>query len=250
MTSTPVAPARPTWVSPYADNARRFKKDVARHQMTVLHDSGVYRHVRFQRPGTGIGYFDLHTSPGQLTIRGDMGTYVFARIYDMFNFFDFTSHGINPGYWGEKLEAIARHEGYMAYSVDKFREWVKTDWRERLDEYTPAQRMTIRAAIDSDILGDDNWGCNIEYREGAMEALNNFDVEGFDYDDLSELDFDDYSFHYLWACHAVQWGIQQYRLAKVAAVEPWTSKRWWTRTEAPFARLASLNAHTSRRWAA
>ncbi|MDJ0337433.1 hypothetical protein [Cryobacterium sp. PH31-O1] len=238
------------WASPYADSARRFKNDVTKHRMTVLHDSGVYRHVRFQKPGTGIGHFALITAPGCLTIRGDMGTYVFARIYDMFNFFDRSSYGINPGYWGEKLEAIGRPEGYREYSVEKFKAWVNEDWADRMEQYTPAQRMTIRAAIDSDILGDDNWGFDTEYIEGATGVLDDFDVEGFTYTDVGELDFEDYSYHYLWACHAVQWGIQQYRLAEVAAVEPWTSKRWWTHREQPFARVAFMAAHTSRRWAA
>ena len=31
-----------------------FLKDVREHRMTVLHDSGLYRHLRFQKPGTVI----------------------------------------------------------------------------------------------------------------------------------------------------------------------------------------------------
>ncbi len=42
-----------------------FLKDVREHRMTVLHDSGIYRHLRFQKPGTVIGQFDIVTWPGE-----------------------------------------------------------------------------------------------------------------------------------------------------------------------------------------
>lgn len=31
---------------------REFLKDIADHRMTVLRDDGLYRHIRFQEPGT------------------------------------------------------------------------------------------------------------------------------------------------------------------------------------------------------
>lgn len=31
------------------DIAARFARDTAQHEMTVLHDDGLYRHLRFQR---------------------------------------------------------------------------------------------------------------------------------------------------------------------------------------------------------
>lgn len=225
MTETQT-PQRAAWVSPYADAKRRFEADTTEHKMTVLLDHTVYRHVRFSKPGTGMYHFDLITSPWQLTVRGDMGTYVFSRIYDMFNFFDLTSYGINPGYWGEKLEAIAKHEGYQAYSVEKFTKWVNEDWLDRLDEYTPQQRMKIRSAIDRDILNDDGWNYDIHHLTGAQDALTNFECEGFTYSDVWEHTFEDYSSHYLWACHAIQWGIQQFKIADAATRAPYTSKRW------------------------
>lgn len=42
----------------------RFDVDVAEHKMTVLRDEGLYRHLRFQKPGTSCYYFDLVTWPG------------------------------------------------------------------------------------------------------------------------------------------------------------------------------------------
>lgn len=64
-----------------------FLADVAAHQIHVLRDDGVHRHIRFKRPGTYCMQFDLITWPGYLCYTGDMGTYVFNRLEDMFEFF-------------------------------------------------------------------------------------------------------------------------------------------------------------------
>ena len=89
--------------------AERFAKDIGEwvsddgtkriraHEMTVLHDDGLYRHLRFTamhlcndaewRTTNGFYWFDLATWPGTLTINGDCGTYTFSRTTDMFEFF-------------------------------------------------------------------------------------------------------------------------------------------------------------------
>ena len=61
-------------------DVHRFLPDVAEHKLTVLHDEGLYRHLRFQKPGTGFYWFDLITWPGNLAFKGDMGGFMFARI--------------------------------------------------------------------------------------------------------------------------------------------------------------------------
>src|ERR1700722_10858892 len=83
----------------------QFLKDVANHKMTVLLDSGIYRHVEFKKPGRCDMWFDLITWPGCLTVRGDMGTWTFARVEDMFKFFRSNPNKleINADYWSEKL---------------------------------------------------------------------------------------------------------------------------------------------------
>src|SRR5690348_13144744 len=98
------------------DNCEQwFLKDVSTHEMIVIRDDGANRHIRFKRPGTSCMYFDLITWPGYLCYTGDMGTYVFSRLEDMFEFFrtdrDYNKRkgrelSINPKYWGEKLQAV------------------------------------------------------------------------------------------------------------------------------------------------
>ncbi len=65
----------------------RFLKDVANHEMQIIRDDGVQRHLRFKKPGTMCYHFDLITWGGHLCYTGDMGTYVFTRVHDMFDFF-------------------------------------------------------------------------------------------------------------------------------------------------------------------
>lgn len=58
--------------------AEKFAKDVEAHEVQVLMDSGVYRHLRVRRSGTYCMGFDIVTYPGYLCYSGDMGTYVFS----------------------------------------------------------------------------------------------------------------------------------------------------------------------------
>lgn len=70
-----------------AEVSEQFKRDVQEHALTILRDDGLYRHLRFKRPGTMTCYFDLVTWPGHLAYVGDMGDYVFTRVEDMLTFF-------------------------------------------------------------------------------------------------------------------------------------------------------------------
>ena len=204
----------------------RFQRDTDKHQMTTLLDQGTYRHLLFKEPGTGFYWFELITAPGILTITSDMGTYSFRRIDDMFRFFGWgTDSYINLRYWGEKLASIST-EGYKTHSAERFTEWVNDDWKDRLDEFTPAQRVKIRAAIDNHFFSD--WSeFNLEFGEESYRALNEFpEVEGFEYTDAWECNWDDYNYHFIWCCHAIRWGIGQYRREAAAFRAPYTSARW------------------------
>lgn len=50
----------------------RFLKDVSEHELTVLHEDGLYRHLRFARPNSGQYHFSIVTWPGYLAYTGDM----------------------------------------------------------------------------------------------------------------------------------------------------------------------------------
>lgn len=201
----------PDSVNYHLDTLRRFNNDVAEHEMTVLHDDGLYRHLQFRKPGTSMYWFDLHTAPGILTVRGDMGTYVFARTEDMFDFFSHDVY-VNAGYWGEKLQSISTR-GYRELDEDKFTRFVLEDFWERRTEYEPEVAREIWETLRSDVLGDyvdrsteaAAWGLLHEFRAGTADA--------FRYDDPWGNDFTEYTYPYLWCCHAILAGIRDYREA-------------------------------------
>jgi hypothetical protein len=197
------------WKLQIANSKAKFVSDTDEHVMTVLHDDGLYRHLRFKAPGTTFYWFDLVTWPGYLSITGDMGAYTFARVSDMFTFF--TGADINPGYWGEKVLAGE----VRAYSEDAFREWVAEDI-ERAREYKPdLDWEKIAARIEQDVLYESG------YRDGALQAVYDWNDMygpgkelGFQFYTDEGVDFTDFTNRFLWCCHAIKWGIEQYRGAK------------------------------------
>jgi hypothetical protein len=188
----------------------QFLADVAKHAMTVMRDDGVSRHLRFAQPGTRNRQFDLITWAGHLCYTGDMGTFVFARLQDMFEFFrehDKDSGkgqglAINPGYWAEKLLAIDR-SGYREYSADLFREKI-AEW---LDEVDATQEL--RDEVDDHVLAYADDG-----HDAAVRSATEFEHNGErPLQDLWEVELREYTFHFIWCCYALAWGIRQYDAA-------------------------------------
>lgn len=229
---------------PYAASAARFASDTAHHEMTILHDDGLYRHLRFKQPDRGAYWFDLVTWPGALAFTGDVGSgYVFRRLDDMCEFFrNPGGYSINPSYWAEKV--VAGKDGLSKYSTTKFQAFVDETVVKHEDEY-PGLGKAITEALSNTY--------NPEYEEGAREFLRDFIYatdegyariakaerawratggtsatewqllqevkrqETFEFSDTWELDFSDWDWQYLWACQAIRWGIGQYDKARKPA---------------------------------
>lgn len=189
--------------------AQRFRGDTSDHAMTVIRDDGIDRHLRFRRPGTGVYGFDLITWPGKLCITGDMGTYVFCRIEDMFEFFRTGIRDgemrINEGYWAEKVLAADKHGGIKEWCEDAFKSAVwdafRSHWEGRSD-YT-AKRECWQE-IKEDVL-------SVSYSEHeAMSAIWSFDSNGFQFVDFWDYNLTDYTHPFRWCLYAIVWGIMQY----------------------------------------
>jgi len=206
-----------------------FLKDVAQHRMQVLRDDGVYRHVRFATPGTVNMSFELVTWPGRLCYAGDMGTFVFERLADMFQFFRSEARPdgrlrINLSYWSEKLEAVdgGRTGGSAKeFSEEKFRRVVReqiVSWWRDVRDLGRKGRRELREAVEFDVLhclGDDSSG------NAAMQAAYDFTARiggrEFVFRDLWDHDFTDYTQRFVWCCYALAWGIRQYDARRNAA---------------------------------
>ena len=189
----------------HAEVAERFKRDTVGHQMTVLHEDGLYRHLRFSSNSRGYGeyWFDLITWPGCLTVRGDYGdAYTFSRLPDMFEFFRADRRwGINPHYWSQKLDG--HRQSAQTYSEDAFRQIVCELFVDAVrHEDTP---RGLGKAVRAEILDQDL------FDEGeARKLLESFEYEGFEFGETWEYSFQDYERDFLWACHAIVWGIGRY----------------------------------------
>ena len=220
-----------------------FERDTKNHKMEVLQDEGVYRHLKFTNNGSQCYRFDLHTWPGSLCIDGDMGTYVFRRVQDMFNFFimdkhDFNhKHVINPGYWGEKLQATDGRDGksYTEFSMDVFKENVMSEYDGFREQYMISEDMyddesdehmaeayeedkqPLREMFDQ-LLGeltDDVLHCD-ENEVRAYDAAMDFSWKSddgefkFDMNDFWDHNNTAYTYHYIWILYAIVWGITEY----------------------------------------
>jgi len=189
-------------VTVYPDAARRFQHDVEQHAMTVLHDVGLYRHLRFQRPDRMEYWFDLVTWPGYLAITGDMGSFTFTRLRDMVEFFA-GAGDINPGYWAEKIQAGKGDT--EEYAPERFRALVHDAFGEHVaDNSGTAGLDDLWQAITSEVLPHADERCR------AYDALSAFEHQGFTFADAWEWHLDRWTYHYLWCCFAIRWGVQLY----------------------------------------
>lgn len=198
-----------------------FLKDVAAHQMQILRDDGVNRHVRFREPGTISMGFDLITWPGHLCYTGDMGTFVFSRLEDMFQFFRTNGPGlrINDGYWAQKLLAMDRG-GLRNFDGDKFSQRLRADLEQYIEassaEWDADYPAELRQRFDDEVSAYADDG-----EHEARRAAEEFEVDGEQvFTDLWEHDFTEYTDCFVWCCYALAWGVQQYDAAKATAEVP------------------------------
>lgn len=216
----------------------RFLRDVAKHEMTVIRDDGVHRHIRFKQPDSSNMFFDLVTWPGFLCYSGDMGTYVFQHTQDMLGFFRKNGRldRFDHHYWAEKIKAAGR-AGVKEHSHEKFSrqisEWVDGHAEDyKPDEDDPdrlalwaAAYAELRAEVESEVLAADS----NEVR--CFDAANDFKHDGeawcafhgadanFEFTDFWEVDTKEYTFRFLWCCYALAWGIEKYDAAKAAIAQ-------------------------------
>jgi hypothetical protein len=213
----PISPAKQADL----DARDRFMADCGDHQMTVLHDDGLYRHLLFRSPGS-LDRFEVITWPGHLTLNGGHGTWTFARTDDMFEFFR-SSQGltrINPGYWGEKLRGGLTSGNALTeeYDPDVYHAEVKRwlddfiescDWPDEVIE-------DLRAEVATQLT--DDW-LDWTHEDGARDLLDRFQFatarRRVRLEDVWEWELRKPSSHFLWSCWAVAFAVDQYDRAHV-----------------------------------
>lgn len=213
------------------DPKKLLEASTCQHEMTVLRDDGVYRHIRFAKPGTHIWQFDLVTWPGHIVITGDLEDFHFSRVPDMFEFFRSPSGRISPQYWAEKLRGPVRSK---QYSPLRAKQLIFEYFWERRGEFA-GQSAALWRAIREQLLA---WDV-LPHEDAVRAALRDFEFvaahrvepardfvpqripkrwgEVFTFTDTREWDLGDWDFHFLVSLHAIVWGINRYDDARSQA---------------------------------
>jgi len=136
-------------------------------------------------PGSGNMLYEILTFPQYLVYVGDMGSYTFSRVEDRFS----KSKEFDERTLTETLKQLLdNHFEFAGNKIDK-----------------PA----IWADIESKVLNCMDDG---EYR--VREAMDSFESHGFDLSDHYEMNFQDYTYKFIWCLYAIVYAIQQYDAEK------------------------------------
>ena len=214
----------------YRDDQRtdrqRFLRDTRHHRMEVVRDDGVYRHIRMKKPGN-IGYhFDISTYPGYLVFTGDMGSYVFSRLRDMFEFhrtdWDRDTPTIDYKYWSQKCEAPDRNGGveefcaakFMSSAVRAFRDHDWPDSKTKLDNWRTYFRPDILEEGHRD--SGEATGAMMDFSYYLSEDIAPGHIISGRIHPFSEFydngPFTRPSYHFRWVCWAIAHTIRDYDL--------------------------------------
>jgi hypothetical protein len=211
------------------DVLKAFLTDTDRHQLQIIQDDGVHRHIVLCRPGSSIYLFGLVTWPGHLTVYGDAGTMTFRRLDDMFDFFR-TDHpeadlSTNPDYWSGKSEGLSgtARANCFEWDAEGFENNVNTafDGWKASQEFDPeelADASSESAQLVEQYTYEINQILNISYDEHEAMAMVRdmegcYEIFGDEWYDVSARRLRP---SFLWLCYAIQWGIRKYDLKKMA----------------------------------
>lgn len=191
--------------------AARFISETRGHEMTVLHDDGMYRHLRFNNPKSGLYWYEITTTPGQLVFSGDGESFVFRVAPDMFEMIrrSAESGGINAQYWAEKcMTGNAR-----SYSRQRFEE---SAWKQVAD--AEPQYPGLRDDVKEEIF--DSPMFDVDYESAALMAVLGYEYHQtngpsgnrtpFRFKHIHEWDLQDFDWWFLFACHAISDAIVKY----------------------------------------
>ena len=181
----------------------RFLDDVSRHEMTVLGENGLFRHLRFRTDNSICMSFDLITWPGALCIDGDMGTDVLRRLPEMFQFFRTDRRQprsgqmlyINLGYWAEKVMAADKNGKIEEFDPELAKRRLVEELKELRGVKSREERRDVYDAVVQ---------CLDDGEHEVRRALSD------EFPDSWEWRLTDYTYHFVWCCYAIAWGIQQY----------------------------------------
>jgi hypothetical protein len=205
---------------PWTEQRRQFDGETTKHELTVIREDGLYRHLRAQAPGTRMWSWDIITWPGYLTIVGDVGNgWTFSRTDDMLSFFHPSPepYRIDADYWWEKMPSQLR-DAAKVFDADVLLE----HGRETLSEWDLDQAQV--AAATSGL--EDAWrSVYFETESDYRRVLDEFEFTGDDgfthrFSDTWEWSSKTYDWHFILALLAIVWTVEKYNERAAAAAAP------------------------------
>jgi hypothetical protein len=197
----------------YQQQFDRFNSDVALHAVTVLRDDGLYRHLRCSA-GSYHMQFEIITWPGYLCYCGDMGSYVFSRLPDMFRFFRGRTAMVDRGYLAEKVIASDKHDGIRRYSDELFEAAIKADYDAFIEDHGIGheEATDLWQCIEDDVLSSrDNHQEAISAAESFRWTGERSSYKGRQiFCEFWERRLEDYTARFVWCCYAIPWAIARY----------------------------------------
>lgn len=200
--------------------AADWAANTTHHTVTVLHDEGLYRHVRYAHRDSDLYMVNVVTWPGHLAVSGDVRGFVFRRTQDMFEFFRAEPAGrLNPGYWAEKV--IDGRERCRSWNQDLFdtrvaeilaaaeatHPGVTEKWKANTTGFWVSYDLSTETAAREAVV-DFSWISSMDWSTVWRFPNNAFDWASFQ----------DWDWHYLRSCHAVRATIAAYDAARVPTV--------------------------------
>ncbi len=192
--------------------AEEFLKDVATHRMTIEASDGVRRHILFKATKNKWNqWFEIVTWPGTLVIHGDMGSWTFSRVEDMFTFFRARRGAldINESYWADKLEGgdSSGSRNAMQFDADAFRDGLLM----RIEScgLDPSGREYVARELTETLSACDG------NEHAQYEAAYNFRCEvpgygAFTFDGSDMGSGNVYRYRFIWCLYAIVWGIHKF----------------------------------------
>lgn len=179
--------------------------------ITILHEDGLYRHMRFSAPGT-LESFEIITWPGSLTVSGGHGTWTFRRNQDMFTFF--TGY-INVDYWAEKL-VNGCHGGRQEvkhHDDETFRDWVIEDFWETSRDLDHDDTIEWWQSLKDEVFDDFAMIDTEDPHECLRVLQDNVKAPRHHYRDIAEVadSWAKYDWHFEMSLAMIVTGIRTYR---------------------------------------
>ena len=191
-----------------------FLKDVSNHSLKILKDDGVYRHLVATNQGSSVNRFEIVTYPNYLVVCGDMGDFLFRRLFDMFTFFRDLP---NMSYAEEKCEAGETRQFCPETAMESVIDRVAECWDKSKSELTPEelediQSLSIETSDEYAFMDSINDLCQWPDLQVGDKLC-----EGFQEDFYPTLDARTYRFE--WCVRAIHWAIQEYDKQKATCNE-------------------------------